>query len=61
MTFNWRDLATESLEQHFNPRVACADAQRHLDDFARRSAVARSNVPGIYNVRFYRAIRCTGR
>lgn len=52
MTFNWRELPPQALEQHFNPRVACADAQAHLDRFTARSAEARKHVPGDYDVRY---------
>lgn len=52
MTFDWRGLPAETLEQHFNPRVACAGAQQHLDDFARRSAATRAHLPGRYGLRY---------
>jgi len=52
MSFNWRDLPAAELERHFNPRVACPDAQDHIDRYAARSAEARRRVPGIYDLRY---------
>ncbi len=42
MTDDWRQLSVEALEPIYNPRVAVADPQRHLDEFARSSAAARA-------------------
>ena len=52
MTFDWRSLSAEQMEQQFNPRVAVADAQARLDVYAARSAAARESIPGEYDLRF---------
>ncbi len=52
MGFDWRALAAQELERHFNPRVAVPDAQAHLDRFAARSAAARGLIPGRYDLRY---------
>ena len=52
MPFDWRDLPPEQMEQHFNPRVATADTQVHLERFIARSAAARQTMPGRYDLRY---------
>lgn len=52
MSFNWRGLDREEMERHFNPRVACPDAQAFLEEFARDSARARETLPGQYDLRY---------
>ena len=50
--FNWRDQSADVLEQHYNPRATVANVQQYLDDFAARSATAREQVGGEYDLRF---------
>lgn len=52
MSFNWRALPGEELEQHFNPRVACPDVEQHLARYAALSAEARRGLPGRYDIRY---------
>jgi hypothetical protein len=49
MPFDWRQLSAQQMNEHFNPRVACPDAQEHLDRFVARSAQARQAVPGLFD------------
>ncbi|WP_416896927.1 MAG: alpha/beta hydrolase [Minwuia sp.] len=46
MTY-WQDWPAEEIERHFNPRVAAADAAKHLEDFTVRSAQTRK----VYDMR----------
>lgn len=52
MTFDWRALPTEQMEQHFNPRAAVAGVQDYLDTYVARSAAAREAISGEYDLRF---------
>ena len=52
MPFNWRDLPAEQMEQHFNPRAVNPDIQDHVDRYLARSAQARQDVPGRYDLRY---------
>ena len=52
MTFDWRSLPAEQMEQHFNPRAAVDDVDERLEVFVARSVEARRSVPGEYNLRY---------
>lgn len=52
MSFNWRDLPPADMEQHFNPRAAVLDTEARLADFAARSAAAREQITGRYDLRY---------
>ena len=52
MSFDWRALPPDEMEQHFNPRVAVPHAQQCLDAFAARSAAVRDAIPGRYDLRY---------
>ena len=38
MTFEWRSLAPDVIEQHFNPRAAVVDTEQRREEFVARSA-----------------------
>lgn len=52
MPFDWRQLSAQQMNEHFNPRVACPDAQDHLDRFIARSADAQQSIPGLFDLRY---------
>lgn len=52
MGFQWQSADDETLEQHFNPRVAVANAQELIDGFAGKSKAARKEVRGWYDFRY---------
>jgi arylformamidase len=52
MAFDWHNATDDVLEQHFNPRVAVADAQGLLERYIARSAETRERITGTYDLRY---------
>ena len=53
MTFDWRSVDDdETLEQHFNPRIAVADAGDRIAGYTAAAAAARENIKGWYDFRY---------
>ena len=52
MSFNWRQLPDSEMEKHFNPRAAVPDTEARLEGFIARSAAARAQMPGRYDLRY---------
>ena len=47
---NWREMPDETVEAHFNPRIASTDAEGSLKRYAARSAEARAWLASRYDV-----------
>lgn len=50
--FNWRNLSSDQLEAHFNPRMSVPDFQQHFDAYVEKSAAARAAIGGDYDLRY---------
>ncbi|MFX8922191.1 hypothetical protein ABTN04_19125, partial [Acinetobacter baumannii] len=49
---DWRKLPPETLEAHYNPRLAVPDHPQWFADYAGRSAAAFARLPGIHDLRY---------
>ncbi len=52
MGFNWRELLADELEAHFNPRASVSNVEQYLAHYIARSAQARAEMPGEYDIRY---------
>jgi len=52
MGFEWQNADDETLERHFNPRVAIADALPLIEGYTSKSKAARKDIRGWYDFRY---------
>jgi arylformamidase len=52
MGFDWRNVDDETMEAHFNPRLAVPDAMERLAEYQKKAATARTEIRGWYDFRY---------
>lgn len=52
MGFQWRNADDETLERHFNPRLAVTGAQELIEGYTAKAEAARKQIRGWYDFRY---------
>lgn len=51
-SFDWRSLSPEQIEAQFNPRKAVPDFETHFNTYVERSATAKAEIGGDFDLRY---------
>lgn len=51
-SFDWRGLSPEQLEAQYNPRKAVPAFEQHFNSYVERSALAKAEIGGDYDLRY---------